>query len=121
MERVHRGAILGGEGDVRSRPHCFAKADPEECLSVLSVAEAVLGIEALDVEWLERLVVERLRAFNVRYADRYVIQHVLAPGPLGSEWPSRAIPHMSHKITFATAGWPHSHLPRIRSRSTSAR
>src|SRR5436190_3514049 len=96
MERVHRGAILGGEGDVRSRPHCFAKADPEECLSVLSVAETVLGIEALDAKRLERLVVERLRAFDVRDADRYVIQHITC-SYMGREWPNRAIPHMSHK------------------------
>jgi hypothetical protein len=78
MERVHRGVIHGGEGDVSSRPHRFAKADPEVCLSVLSVASGVLalGIEALDAKWLERLVVECLRAFDVRDADRYVIQHV---------------------------------------------
>jgi len=75
MERVHCGVIHGDEGDVSSRPHCFAKADPEECLSVLSVAGGVLAleIEALDAKWLERLVVERLRTFDVRDADRYVI------------------------------------------------
>src|SRR3954453_20175069 len=102
MERVHRGAILGGEGDVRSRPHCFAKADPEECFSVLTVAEAVLGIEALDAKWLERLVVERLRALDVRDADRYVIQHVTCSWPSRREWPNRAILHMSHKADCAT-------------------
>src|SRR6516164_1373362 len=77
MEGINDGAITCHEGYVRSGPYDIAKTNPEECLLIGAVAGAifVFRVQAKDSERPKRLIVERLRAFDVAHANRYVIQH----------------------------------------------
>lgn len=76
IERAHRGAIFGVEGNVHGSD-CLSLADPEVG-STLSVLEArpPLAFEAERVaKRLQRRFIELFRRVDVRDTDDYVIDH----------------------------------------------
>src|SRR2546430_630013 len=60
VKSVHSFPVLGDEGDVASGLRSLSQADPEECFSFRAIAGGGLtfGIEALDLEWMKRLIIK---------------------------------------------------------------
>ena len=81
VERVHGFSISAGESDMDACLTLASEADPEKGFPVGSVARKgfTLGIEALNAERTQRLVIEFFRPLNIANANGYVIQHIDLP------------------------------------------